>query len=125
MLLVSPLLRYVENEDVRKQYEFIERNWENDRFCIQTSCEVIQPFPKEVCLINKELNNWLIWVNKNITLHLASDTYRTTDVKLRIATGMLNKITSVDDIKKMLIHDNLTMNVNSEMNKIALSDLPF
>ena len=65
------------------------------------------------------------WVNKNIVFNLEHDTAQTTGVKLRIATGMLNKLKSLSEEDKKIIHENLTTNVYNEMFKIAASQLPF
>lgn len=68
---------------------------------------------------------WGRWVNKNIVFNLERDTAQTTGVKLRIATGMLNKLKSLSEEDKKIIHENLTTNVYNEMFKIAASQLPF
>lgn len=77
---------------------------------------------------NRELIKWLGWVNENICLPIQSDTektFNTTEVKLRIATGMLNKIESLTDLEKIQIHMNLTTNVQEEKNRLVLNSLPF
>lgn len=79
-------------------------------------------------MFNHELITWLAWVNKNICLPIKEDTektFNTTEVKLRIATGMLNKIESLTDLEKIQIHMNLTENVREERIKIVLDYLPF
>ena len=68
---------------------------------------------------------WGRWVNKNIVFNLERDTAQTTGVKLRIATGMLNKLKSLSEEDKKIIHENLTTNIYNEMFKIAESQLPF
>lgn len=68
---------------------------------------------------------WGRWVNKNIVFNLERDTAQTTGVKLRIATGMLNKLKSLSEEDKKIIHENLTTNVYNEMFKIAANQLPF
>lgn len=81
--------------------------------------------------MNPLLRNWINWVNKNIILQLWCDEEKTTLVKLRIATGMLNKINEderticISPIEKIQIHSNLTNNVLKEIKNIQLDDLPF
>lgn len=81
--------------------------------------------------MNPLLRNWINWVNKNIVLQLWRDEEQTTLVKLRIATGMLNKINEderticISPIEKIQIHSNLTNNVLKEIKNIQLDDLPF
>lgn len=73
---------------------------------------------------NKDLRNLLNWVNKSIVLNLGIIDYRTLGVRLRIFTGMLNKIQIQKDIS-IKIHQNVTSNVNREMSDIVTEDLPF
>lgn len=81
--------------------------------------------------MNPLLRNWINWINKNIVLQLWRDEEQTTLVKLRIATGMLNKINEderticISPIEKIQIHSNLTSNVLKEIKNIQLDDLPF
>lgn len=125
MLFTSPLLYYCENMPLDDQYRFISRNWTWYRHDI-TGCSLcIQPFDEVKCIQNRELRRWLRWVNLNIILNMANDTYKTTEVKLRIATGLLNKIESLNAMEKMKIHDNLTFNVNKEINAVLDCNLPF
>lgn len=73
---------------------------------------------------NKDLRNLLNWVNKSIVLNIGIIDYRTIGVRLRIFTGMLNKIQIQKDIN-IKIHQNVISNVNREMSDIATEDLPF
>lgn len=69
--------------------------------------------------------DWIRWVNVNICHKLKKDSFTTTDVKLRIATGMLNKIVSLSDKQKIRIHLNLTNNVHNEVWRLMDEILPF
>lgn len=75
---------------------------------------------------NFDVVDLLKWINNNIVVGLfANENYYTIQVKLRIATGMLNKINSLSDAQKQAIHSNLTKNVN-DLWAIRISrDLPF
>lgn len=74
---------------------------------------------------NPDLIRWIMWVNKHVCHKLTVDNYITTGVKLRIATGMLNKLESLTDLEKIQIHSNLVLNIKKEQNAIVLEDLPF
>jgi hypothetical protein len=81
----------------------------------------------EIC-INPDLRRIVRWVNKTIVLQLGIITYETIGVRLRIATGMLNKLIYEGRIPKktgMLIHLTLVSNLNREISAITTQDLPF
>lgn len=76
----------------------------------------------------KELQNLLQWVNKKIVLILDIADYRTIGVRMRIATGMLNKLVKEGIISDKLshkIHTNFVTTINGELSKINTEDLPF
>lgn len=77
---------------------------------------------------NKPLHDILIWVNKKITLQLGIADYRTLGVRMRIATGMLNKLTKEGLLSKDMninIHENFINAINGELSLINTEDLPF
>lgn len=86
---------------------------------------IITPFSWIKIMQLTDVLEWGRWVNKNIVFNLEHDSAQTTGVKLRIATGMLNKLKSLSEEDKKIIHENLTTNVYNEMFKIAASQLPF
>lgn len=86
---------------------------------------IITPFSWIKIMQLTDVLEWGRWVNKNIVFNLERDTAQTTGVKLRIATGMLNKLKSLSEEDKKIIHENLTTNVYNEMFKIAANQLPF
>lgn len=86
---------------------------------------IIAPFSWIKIMQLTDVLEWGRWVNKNIVFNLERDTAQTTGVKLRIATGMLNKLKSLSEEDKKIIHENLTTNIYNEMFKIAESQLPF
>lgn len=77
---------------------------------------------------NKDLSNIVVWINKKITLTLGLSDYRTIGVRLRIATGMLNKLVAEGKLSKdfcIRMHDNFVKTINSEISAINTEDLPF
>lgn len=77
---------------------------------------------------NKPLHDILVWVNRKIILTLGIADYRTIGVRMRIATGMLNKIVSEGKLSRKLafdIHQNFVTTLNGEVSAISTEDLPF
>ena len=77
---------------------------------------------------NSRLHDILVWINTKITLELGKLDYRAIDVRLRIATNMLNKLVNEGFLSKdlnMRIHYMLVTNVRQEMSAINVEDLPF
>lgn len=77
---------------------------------------------------NEESINWLHWVNEKITLNIGKECYTTLDVRVRIATSMLNKLVDKELIRledAILIHLNLTENLRMETWIVITEDLPF
>lgn len=73
---------------------------------------------------NKELQDWLRWVNKNITLQLGIANYKTLGVLLRNATSRLDKM----DLPFRIgckIHYYLCNNTWNEHHNLINQDLPF
>lgn len=71
---------------------------------------------------------FLNWVNKNILCKIMIDDSRTMNVKLRIATGMLNKLENQGVIPKeycILYHMRMVDTIKSIHTEIMLEDLPF
>lgn len=106
-------------------YKFVHKTMNQNRYSIAECQACIEPFPREQSLVNKDIRRWLKWVNYNIVIQLGEVDFTTLGVKLRIATGMLNRIESLTDLEKIQIHSNLTRNVNEEFYRIFDENLPF
>lgn len=75
-----------------------------------------------------ELENIIRWVNERIVFQLDISTYRTIGVRLRIATGMINKLVYDGKITKdlgMRLHYHLVRNISAETTLLCTEDLPF
>lgn len=73
-------------------------------------------------IMQKDVQDVLHWVCKNIICQISIDNHVTRDVKLRIATGMLNK-TNIPKHVNIHYHDNMIRNI---YNLIAeIQGLPF
>lgn len=121
MLLNTVLKKYCHGPLIQ-QYAEIARIWQQDWISITESTACIEPISGP---LNSELKRWLSWVNKNIIIPMANETYTTTGVKVRIATGMLNRIESLTDLEKIQIHCNFTQNIRTELQKLMDDELPF
>lgn len=91
----------------------------------ECSHNIIQPFSWLDIMRKHDVIVWLRWINSNICQRFYVDDWKTMDVKLRIATGMLNKLTSLTDEEKIKIHCNLTTNVKKAKIDVELESLPF
>lgn len=77
---------------------------------------------------NDDLHSILVWVNKKIVLLLGLADYRTIGVRMRIATGLLNKLVYDGRLSAKLssrIHHNFVTTINGELSEINTEDLPF
>lgn len=73
---------------------------------------------------NKELQEWLEWVNRKITLCIGVESYQTLGVRLRIATTKLDKMNLPFRIGAK-IHYYLCNNTLNEHRLVINEDLPF
>ena len=73
---------------------------------------------------NKEFQQWLQWVNKNLTLQIGNASYQTLGVRLRIAVNMLDKLDLPWKVG-MKVHYYLCQNTWNEHRLIVNEELPF
>ena len=79
-------------------------------------------------ITNKALIRTLNWINKNILLSIHKDHYKSIDVKLRIAVGMINKLVKENKLKKeygILAGNILISNVREVHRTLIIEELPF
>lgn len=125
MLVTGPFLTYLNQDTLKEKYNMLRKIEWAYKYDIYNSSAIISPFPKQICITNKELRIWLNWVNRNIVLRLGLDYELTIRVKIRIASGMLSKIKSLTQIDKLQIFANLIENINTDFEIMATEDLPF
>lgn len=108
---------------------------EGHKYVILNNVNVFGPFPEpevpwniseaeKIAIYNPEVTKVLRWVMRNMVINLPDLRYKTLDVLIRIATGMLNKCNIPNEIK-ILFHDNMVKNLHSVSAQIMLSELPF
>lgn len=126
MLFTKHIVRCCEQYYLFEQYNFVKKIWTQYRYDIEQCHSWVQPFDEAKCFVNHDLRRWIRWVNLNICLNLGSEyNSQSLGVKLRIATGLLNKIESLTDEEKIQLHSNLVRNIHDEINKIIDETLPF
>ena len=72
--------------------------------------------------------NIIQWVNENIVMCVIDDNIITSNVKMRIATGMLNRAVDKNELNKdyaILAHDILVANIAELRFNLATEQLPF
>lgn len=73
---------------------------------------------------NPALRAIVRWINQKIVLELGIAKYQTINVRLRIATGMINNLNLSKNLA-ISIHSHLVKNIQREMGLINTEDLPF
>lgn len=125
MLVTGPFSNYLNQGTLKEKYNILRKIEWAYKYDIYNSSIIINPFPKQTCITNKELRIWLNWVNRNIVLRLGLDNEMTIRIKMRIASGLLSKINSLTQIDKLQIFANLIENINADLEIMATEDLPF
>lgn len=77
---------------------------------------------------NEDLHKIIQWINRKITLIIGIADYRTIDVRMRIATNMMDKLVdsgSLSSTLSVVMFGNLISNVRQELGIINTEDLPF
>lgn len=77
---------------------------------------------------NEDLHKIIQWINQKITLIIGIADYRTIDVRMRIATNMMDKLVdngSLSSTLSVVMFGNLISNVRKELGIINTEDLPF
>lgn len=78
----------------------------------------------EMIMKDKELANLIYWVNNKILKEIDKIKDSTMDVRLRIATAMLNKI-PMNQLTSIIMHDNFVKNIRDLKRDLMLEELPF
>lgn len=125
----------IKSLSLKEQYDYIAQYHKSNPNISLDTTVIFGPFPEpfvpwdiseeeKIVIYNKDVHKVLTWVTNKILVNLSRLDYKTLDVLIRIATGMLNKC----DIQKEVqisLHDNLVENLKTEHQKIVLSELPF
>ena len=120
----STLLNYIaENTPKELQYEWLRSTYTQDRFLLVNNVQLYLNFLDVV--LNRDLRELNVWINKNIVLQFGNMSEKTFDVRMRIATSMLNKCQSINDDKKREVHEHLIKRMSLEFYSVVNESLPF
>jgi len=125
----------MKDASLREKYDFLHDFHIDHPEIPLVFTNVFGPFPppcvpwdiseeEKVVIYNKNVNEVLKWITYNIVVNLSIINYKTLDVLIRIATGMLNKCDIPKELQIML-HDNMVENLRTEHSNTLTSDLPF
>lgn len=106
-----------------QKYRFLNRVQDQDRNMIVNNCQLHVSWL--TMYFNRDLRELNTWINKNIVLCLGDVCEKTVDVRLRIATSMLNKCYSIDDDTKRMVHTYMVERLRREFYSVVNEQLPF
>lgn len=124
------------NKTTAEKYNYLKRKYDlGSSYILLNNVRVFGPYPRsevpwdiseaqKIATYDPEVTKVLNWVNANIVIKLGTIDYKTTEVLIRIATGMLNKC-NIPKSLQIMFHDNMVENLRSEYTNVVTSDLPF
>ena len=119
-----------------EKYEYLAQLYkEGKTHILLNNIRIFGPYPQpevpwdiseaeKIVIYNKDVANVNKWLKNEIFNKSALFNYKTLDVLIRIATGMLNKC-NIPKPLQIMFHDNMVENLRSEYNMIVDSSLPF
>ena len=125
----------VKSLSLKEQYDYIAQYHKEHPDIPLDTADIFGPFPEpyvpwdiseeeKIVIYNKDVHKVLIWITNKIVVNLSRLDYKTLDVLIRIATGMLNKCDIPKEVQ-IMFHDNMVENLTTEHADILLSELPF
>ena len=130
------LPKEIRDKPISDQYVYLKSLYSSgNNYFLLNNTNVFGPYPKpevpwdisevEKIVIYQEdvakVNKWLL---NEIFEQSALFNYKTLDVLIRIATGMLNKC-NISKGLQIMFHDNMVRTLMDEYGNIRTSDLPF
>lgn len=119
-----------------EKYAYYRRMYlKGHTYILLNNINVFGPYPQpdvswdiseteKIAIYNPEVTSVLNWIRVKIIINLGCIDYKTLDVLVRIATGMLNKCNIPKEVQ-IMFHDNMVENLRREHDDIMLSLLPF
>lgn len=126
----------LQDMSIAEKYEYLEQLYkEGKTHILLNNIRIFGPYPRpevpwdiseaeKVIIYDKDVANVNKWLKNEIFNKSALFNYKTLDVLIRIATGMLNKC-NIPQQLQIMFHDNMVENLRLEYNEIINSDLPF
>lgn len=126
----------VKEGPLSSKYAYFKQLYDcGNKHILLNNVDVFGPYPsselpwdiseaQKIATYNPEVTKVLNWIKTRIIINLGCIDYKTLDVLIRIATGMLNKCNIPQEIQ-IMFHDNMVENLREEHTRIVLSELPF
>lgn len=120
-----------ESEKITEVYSNIKDKLLYTSLCVTTNSnflEIDEEDMYDIILQNKDLQDVILWINSKILTQLETLESKTLDVRIRIATSMLNNVVQKSNIKPIngiIIHDNFVKNLKEVYFDLKTDDLPF
>lgn len=126
--VIDRMLHSYEKDKERAYWTILVFPWILEKSVLTSNEDITTSDYIYQCYNNDAFRKVIVWINKNILLQLTKDTYITTEVKIRIATGMINKLVKQEKLDRdygIIAHDILVANVREVRSIIVDEDLPF
>lgn len=121
---------------IQEKYDYLHQLYNcGQKQILLNNIKVFGPYPQpevswdisevqKIAIYNPEVVKVLDWIKTKIIINLGIMDYKTLDVLIRIATGMLNKCNIPKEVQ-IMFHDNMVENLKTEHQECVLSGLPF
>lgn len=130
------LPKEIRDKPISDQYVYLKSLYSSgNNYFLLNNTNVFGPYPKpevpwdiseveKIVIYQKDVAKVNKWLLNEIFKQSALYNYKTLDVLIRIATGMLNKCNISKELQ-IMFHDNMVKNLTAEFGDISTSDLPF
>ena len=134
--LIDPIHIRKQGLNIVEQYEYLQQMYKEDnQYFLLNNTRLFGPYPQpnvpwdiseeqKIVTYQHDVAHTNKWLLNEIFDKSALFNYKTLDVLMRIATGMLNKC-SISKNLQIMFHDNMVKNLKTEYNNIVMSGLPF
>lgn len=121
---------------IAEKYEYLQQLYKDGkRYFLLNNTRLFGPYPRpevswdiseaqKIVTYQQDVVRVNKWLLNEIFDKSALFNYKTLDVLIRIATGMLNNCNISKELQ-IMFHDNMVENLKAEHNRIVMSDLPF
>lgn len=120
-----------ENEKLSDVYDNVKDKLLYTSLCVTTNSnflEIDKEEAYEIILQNRVLEHVIHWINLKILAQLKTLESKTLEVRIRIATSMLNSAIQNNNLKPIwgiIMHDNFVKNLKELYFDLQIDELPF
>ena len=120
-----------ENEKLSDVYDNVKDKLLYTSLCVTTNSnflEIDKEDAYEIILQNRVLEHVIHWINLKILTQLKTLESKTLEVRIRIATSMLNSAIQNNNLKPIwgiIMHDNFVKNLKELYFDLQIDELPF